>query len=187
MLGGDAVLKADPFTGHQTGRRTGATSDCGDARSGFSEPLHEGRTRRKLCSFILNLNYSAFPVRLLLPAMASALFDSSAFFSTEYGAVFQSSADRYRVTLGERTWVLAPDRVRALHEALQPLAAQVYRCNCDCRWQVRSEGHETLVLSTDEVLRLHSLLDGAVAMLELDILLDDAGVCWHETRVDDRG
>jgi hypothetical protein len=32
------------------------------------------------------------------------------------------------------------------------------------------------VLSTDEVLRLHSLLDGAVAMLELDSLLDDASI-----------
>lgn len=119
--------------------------------------------------------------------MASALFDSSAFFSTEHGAVFQASPDRYHVTLGECTWGLAPDRVRALHEALQPLAAQVYRCDCDCRWQVRPEGHETLVLGTDEVLRLHALLDGAVAMLELDVLLDDAGICWRETEVDDRG
>jgi len=119
--------------------------------------------------------------------MASALFDPSAFFSTEHGAVSRSSADRCRVTLGERTWALARDEVCALQEALRPLAAQVYRCNCDCRWQVRPEGHETLVLSTDEVLRLHALLDGAVAMLALDELLDDASVGWAPSGVGDRG
>jgi hypothetical protein len=81
---------------------------------------------------------------------------------------------------------MPPGAVQALHAALQPLAAQVYRCDCDCRWQVRREGAETLVLGTDELLRLHALLDGAVAMLALDDILDDAGVCWAASGVEDR-
>ncbi len=108
--------------------------------------------------------------------MASAAFDTSAFFSTEHGAVDWTPEERLHVTLGEREWTLASDEVRALHEAIAPLAAQVYRCNCDCRWQVRVRERAPIVLGTDEVLRLHSLLDGAVAMLELYSVLDDASI-----------
>jgi hypothetical protein len=108
--------------------------------------------------------------------MASAALDSSALFSTEHGTVHRASAERLRVTLGDRDWTVGPEEARALHDALQPLAAQVYRCNCDCRWQLRVEGRSTLVLSTDEVLRLHSLLDGTVVMLELYELLGDTSI-----------
>ena len=97
-------------------------------------------------------------------------------FNTEHGTVDWASADRLRVTLGDQSWTLSPDGVTSLHEATAPLAAQVYRCDCDCRWQLRLEGQGTAVLSTDEVLRLHSLLDGAVAMIELYSLLDDASI-----------
>jgi len=102
--------------------------------------------------------------------------DTASLFATEHGSVDWASGDRLRVTLGERTWTLAPDLLPSLHEAIEPLAAQVYRCNCDCRWQVRLGEHDTAVLSTDEVLRLHSLLDGAVTMLELHTLLEDASI-----------
>jgi hypothetical protein len=102
--------------------------------------------------------------------------DTATLFATEHGAVDWASTDRLRVTLGDQSWTLAPDGVSSLHEATEPLAAQVYRCDCDCRWQLRLDGQGTAVLSTDEVLRLHSLLDGAVTMLELHTLLEDASI-----------
>lgn len=108
--------------------------------------------------------------------MAPASFNTTTLFATEHDAVDWDSADRLRVAVGDRTWTLAPDDLRTLHEATQPLAAQVYRCDCDCRWQLRLDDQETAVLSTEEVLRLHSLLDGAVAMLELDSILNDASI-----------
>jgi hypothetical protein len=102
--------------------------------------------------------------------------DTATLFATEHGTVDWASADRLRVTLGDQSWTLVPEGVTSLHEATQPLAAQVYRCDCDCRWQLRVDGQGTAVLSTDEVLRLHSLLEGAVTMLELYALLEDASI-----------
>jgi hypothetical protein len=112
--------------------------------------------------------------------MPPASPDTEALFATEHGAVSRMSANRFRVAMGERSWALASNALSALHEALQPLAAQVYRCDCDCRWQVRLNDQETAVLTTDEVLRLHSLLDGAVMMLELDSLLDEHSISRAE-------
>jgi hypothetical protein len=111
--------------------------------------------------------------------MPSTAFDASSLFATDHGAV-ERAGGGLRLTLGERSWRVTPDDLRALHDAVVPLAAQVYRCNCDCRWQVRREHGPTLVLGTDEVLRLHSLLDGAMAMLELNAVLDDAAIARPE-------
>lgn len=108
--------------------------------------------------------------------MPPAFPDTATLFATEHGTVAWSSADRLKVSLGDQSWTLGPDGVASLHEATEPLAAQVYRCDCDCRWQLRLDGQGTVVLSTDEVLRLHSLLDGAVTMLELYAFLDDASI-----------
>lgn len=105
-----------------------------------------------------------------------ASFDTSGLFATEHGRIDWLSETHLGLRVGERHWRLAPDELEALHEAVAPLAAQVYRCDCDCQWQVRVDGHGTTVLHTDEVLRLHSLLDGAVAMLELRTILDGVGV-----------
>ena len=112
--------------------------------------------------------------------MSPTFSDTATLFATEHGAVTRTSADRLCVTMGERSWTLAPSALSALHEALQPLAAQVYRCDCDCRWQVRVSEQDTAVLTTGVVLRLHSLLDGAVTMLELDSLLDEASIARAE-------
>jgi hypothetical protein len=105
-----------------------------------------------------------------------ASFDTSVLFSTEHGQVDRVSATRLELAFGDRQWQLTTEEFEALHEALEPLAAQVYRCDCDCRWQVRVEGQGAAVLHTDEVLRLHSLLDGAATMLELLSMLDDAAI-----------
>ncbi|MEF8795879.1 MAG: citrate synthase [Salinivenus sp.] len=108
--------------------------------------------------------------------MASTALDPSALFSTEHGTAHWTSEDQLRVALGDRDWTFSPEEAHTLHDALQPLAAQVYRCNCDCRWQLRLEERSTIVLGTDEVLRLHSLLDGTVVMLELYEILGDTSI-----------
>lgn len=108
--------------------------------------------------------------------MTPASFEPSTLYATEHGTVDWASTDQLRVALDGRGWALAPDALASLHEAVEPLAAQVYRCNCDCRWQLRIDEQTTSVLSTDEVLRLHALLDGAVAMLELESMLEEAAI-----------
>lgn len=105
-----------------------------------------------------------------------ASFDTSVLFATEHGRAHWVSETHLGLTVGNRQWRLPPEELEALHEAIEPLAAQVYRCDCDCRWQIRVEGQDAAVLHTDEVLRLHSLLDGAVTMLELLSILEDAAI-----------
>jgi len=107
---------------------------------------------------------------------SSASFDTSVLFSTEHGRVDWTSETHLGLTFGPRQWKLRPDELEALHEAIEPLAEQVYRCDCDCRWQVRVDGQGAAVLHTDEVLRLHSLLDGATTMLELRSILEAASI-----------
>ncbi len=102
--------------------------------------------------------------------------DTSSLFGTEHGVVEWASEEAVCVTLGDRHWTFAVEELHTLQDAVASLAAKVYRCDCDCRWQVRMDGRRTFVLDTDEVLQLHSLLDGAVTMLELDTLLDEASI-----------
>lgn len=73
-------------------------------------------------------------------------------------------------------WRLAPAEVSSLRNTTQSLASEVYHCEWDCRWQLRVEGHPTVVLDSDEVLRLDALLDGAVTMLELSSILEEASI-----------
>lgn len=108
--------------------------------------------------------------------MPPASRKTSVLYSTEHGRIDWTSGPELELTLGDCRWTVTSDEVHALRDALQPLAAQVYRCNCECRWQVRRDGGGTIVLGTDEVLRLHSLLEGAVAMLELYSFLEDASI-----------
>jgi len=107
--------------------------------------------------------------------MVPDALESSVLFATEHGAATWTPEGRLTLTLAERTWTVAPAEVAPLHEAIQSLARQVYRCDCDCRWQLRM-GEETAVLGTDDVLRLHSLLNGSVVMLELHDMLDEAAI-----------
>jgi len=81
-----------------------------------------------------------------------------------------------RLHFGNTSWTLAPSDVPTLRNTTRSLASEVYHCERDCRWQLRVEGHPTVVLDSDEVLRLDALLDGAVAMLELDSILEDASI-----------
>ncbi|MFB6099394.1 MAG: citrate synthase [Salinibacter sp.] len=105
--------------------------------------------------------------------MPSASFDTSA---TDHGDVEWTDRGRVRITLGNMRWHLAPSDVPTLRETTRSLASEVYHCERDCRWQLRVEEHPTMVLDSDEVLRLDALLDGAVTMLELEALLEEASI-----------
>jgi len=108
--------------------------------------------------------------------MVPTSFDRSVLFATEHGIVKWAPDGRVRVSLADRHWTLDREQVGRVHDAMQTLARQVYRCECDCRWQFRIEKNDTTVLSTDDVLRLHSLLDGATTMLELCDVLEEAAI-----------
>jgi len=108
--------------------------------------------------------------------MPSASFDTSALFATDHGSVEWTGHGRVQIALGSMQWRLAPSDVPALRETTLSLASEVYHCERDCRWQLRVEDHPTVVLDSDEVLRLDALLDGAVTMLELDALLEEASI-----------
>ena len=108
--------------------------------------------------------------------MPSASFETSALFSTDHGSVERTSHGRVQIALGNTKWRLAPSDVPDLRETTLSLASEVYHCERDCRWQLRVEGHPTVVLDSDEVLRLDALLDGAVTMLELSAILEGASI-----------
>ena len=108
--------------------------------------------------------------------MPSASFETPALFATDHGSVEWTSCGRVQIALGSMQWRLAPSDVPDLRETTLSLASEVYHCQRDCRWQLRVEDHPTVVLDSDEVLRLDALLDGAVAMLELSSILEEASI-----------
>jgi hypothetical protein len=108
--------------------------------------------------------------------MPSASFETSALFATDHGSVEWTDHGRVRIVLDNMHWRLAPSDVPDLRETTLSLASEVYHCERDCRWQLRVEDHPTVVLDSDEVLRLDALLDGAVAMLELSSILEGASI-----------
>jgi hypothetical protein len=108
--------------------------------------------------------------------MASASFDASVLFATDHGSIEWTSQERVRIVLEGMGWCLSPADVVDLRSTTRSLASEVYHCGRDCRWQLRVEDHPTVVLDSDEVLRLDALLDGAVTMLELDALLEEASI-----------
>ncbi|WP_263810874.1 MULTISPECIES: citrate synthase [Salinibacter] len=109
--------------------------------------------------------------------MASSVpSDTSVLFETDHGSVERTTQDRVRLRFGSTSWILASSDVPGLRDTTRSLASEVYHCERDCRWQLRVDGHPTVVLDSDEVLRLDALLDGAVTMLELDTILDGASI-----------
>ena len=101
---------------------------------------------------------------------------TSALFSTDHGSAAYTAQGNVRLVFGSMHWTLAPTDVSALRATARSLASEVYHCQRECRWQLRVEGHPTVVLDSDEVLRLDALLDGAVAMLELSSILEEASI-----------
>lgn len=109
--------------------------------------------------------------------MASSIpSDTSALFATDHGFAERTTQGRVRLHFGGTSWTLSPSDVPTLRSTTRSLASEVYHCERDCRWQLRVEGHSTVVLDSEEVLRLDALLDGAVTMLELEAILNDASI-----------
>jgi len=117
--------------------------------------------------------------------MAPGSSGGSVFFTTDHGCVRRLPDGRLGVSLEDHDWTIPREEVPPLYEAMETLAGRVYRCDCDCRWQLRIDDHETTVLDTDDVLHLHSLLDGAMVMLELHGILDAAAITPPEVSNDD--
>ncbi|GEM_PF-4354502 len=101
---------------------------------------------------------------------------TSPLFATDHGSAEYTSQGDVRLMLGGTHWTLPPSDVPSLRSTTRSLASEVYHCERDCRWQLRVEGHPTVVLDSDEVLRLDALLDGVVAMLELGTILEHASI-----------
>lgn len=112
------------------------------------------------------------------PTAPRAFPDTSTLFATDHGSVSWTTDGQLALSLGDLKMRLRPNAVRSVHRAALSLAADVYRCGTTCRWQLRVPDRPVLVLSSDDVLRLETLLAGAVAMLDLDALLNDAGIAW---------
>ncbi|MFO8098933.1 MAG: citrate synthase [Salinibacter sp.] len=100
---------------------------------------------------------------------------SSVLFATEHGTARWAPDGRLSIALSGMSWTVSTKEIAEVHDALESLAGQVYRCDCDCRWQLRM-GEGTAVLDTDDVLRLHSLLSGVLVMVELEEILEEADI-----------
>ena len=106
----------------------------------------------------------------------TALLDPAVLFATAHGALHWTDDGALRLDLDGIVQTVSRDTVRTLHRSVRSLARDVYHCEHGCRWQVRLPNGTVLVLNSDDVLRLDTLLDGAVAMLDLYAVLDAAGV-----------
>lgn len=110
-----------------------------------------------------------------------ALAAPSVVFATPHGALrWADDNDRLYLTIGAHTHPVSAEAVRGLRRSMGNLAHDVYRCDRACRWQVRMPDGTVRVLDSTDVLRLHTLLDGAVAMLDLDAILVDANIEWAD-------
>jgi hypothetical protein len=104
-----------------------------------------------------------------------ALADPSVLFATPHGVLRWTGDGAVRLHVDTVAQTMSPGSLRSLQRSVRALARDVYRCEHGCRWQVRLPGG-SVVFTSDEVLRLDTLLDGAVAMLDLYALLKTAGV-----------
>lgn len=117
---------------------------------------------------------------MTMPTASPAFPNTSTLFATTHGSVSWTSGRALTLSLADVEMTLDPSEIRSVYRAARSLAADVYRCESACRWQLRVPDRPVLVLDSDEVLQLDTLLDGAVAMLDLDAMLRDARVTWAE-------
>lgn len=110
--------------------------------------------------------------------MPSSTPTSSVLFETDFGAV-RPADGQLEVAFGAHTLSMDAQALIGFHESVATLAANAWRYETPCRWQLRIQvapDQPVVVLCSDEVYRLKSLLDGAAAMLELEQILDEAQV-----------
>lgn len=112
------------------------------------------------------------PVSTVDSLPASPVLDTEdVLFETPHGVVRWTDDHDLHVSFDGLSWTLSRSQVVDAHDAVRTLARDVYRCETCCRWQVRVPEQPVAVLTTDDVLRLDTLLDGAAVMLELDEIL----------------
>jgi len=114
---------------------------------------------------------------MITPPSASS--DAVTLYSTDEGSVVERDDGSVTVTFDGLTLVFQPETLVSLRDSIRSLAADVRRCGSDCRWQLRlpdADQRSVLVLTSEDVLALEDLVAGASAMLELNGLLDEAGI-----------
>jgi len=112
------------------------------------------------------------PVSTLDSRSASPTLDAEdVLFETPHGTVRWTDDYDLHLTFDGLSWTLSRTQVFDARDAVHTLAHDVYRCETCCRWQVRVPEQPVAILTTDDVLRLDTLLHGAAVMLELDEIL----------------
>lgn len=114
--------------------------------------------------------------------MLSASFDTSTLYETDRGHVAQAADGRVHVTFDDVQLAMSTEGLQQVHQKLHALSGSVSGCECSsgCRWQLRvpCTKHPVLVLNTDEMRALATLVGGAATMIELDDILNAAAIDW---------
>ena len=111
--------------------------------------------------------------------MATLRTEPSHLIETAHGQARRIESGALRLEFGSHRCTLRPSELRAFKQSLTQLAETVYHRDLPCRWQVRlqtASDQPVWVLNSTEVLQLHGLVDGAVTMLELDEILEQASI-----------
>lgn len=114
--------------------------------------------------------------------MQSASFDTSTLYETDHGHVAQATDGRVHVTFDDVQLAMSTEGLQQVHQKLHALSGSVAGCECSsgCRWQLRvpCTKQPVLVLNTDEMRALATLIGGAATMIELDGILGEAAIDW---------
>lgn len=99
-------------------------------------------------------------------------------YQTEFGTVRRSPRG-VKIQFDAHTLRLDEDELPSFRDSVAGLASDAWRYERPCRWQLRIQtapDQPVVVLCSGDVYRLKSLLDGAVAMLELERVLSGAQI-----------
>ncbi len=102
----------------------------------------------------------------------------TALFETDFGVV-RPAQGQLEVAFGPHELRMGTRELIDFHDSVATLAANAWRYETPCRWQLRLQvapDQPVVVLCSEEVYRLKSLLDGAVAMVELQQILREAHI-----------
>lgn len=99
-------------------------------------------------------------------------------FQTEFGVV-RRRPHGMEIQFDDHTLRLDEDELPSFRDSVAGLASDAWRYERPCRWQLRIQtapDQPVVVLCSGDVYRLKSLLDGAVAMCELEGILSGAQI-----------
>jgi len=114
--------------------------------------------------------------------MQSASFDTSSLYETDRGHVARADDGRVHVTFDDVQLSMSTEGLQQVHQKLRALSESVAGCECSsgCRWQLRvpCTKQPVLVLNTDEMRALATLIGGAATMIELNSILNETSIDW---------